>query len=64
MSKPSLLEVVKNVKPEAMVGVSGQPGLFTQEIIQAMQQGVQRPIVFPSSNPTSRVEATPEQILN
>lgn len=61
---PSLLEVVQNVKPEAMVGVSGQPGLFTQEIIKAMQQGVQRPIVFPLSNPTSRVEATPEQILN
>ena len=61
---PSLLEVVQHVHPEAMVGVSGQPGLFTQEIVQAMQQGTQRPIIFPLSNPTSRVEATPEQILN
>ncbi len=60
---PSLLEVIQHVKPEAMVGVSGQPGLFTQEIIKAMQAGTQRPIIFPLSNPTSRVEATPEQVL-
>ena len=60
---PSLLEVVQNVNPQALVGASGQPGLFTQEIIESMHRGTERPIIFPLSNPTSRVEATPEQIL-
>lgn len=61
---PTLLEVVKGVKPHGMIGVSGQPGLFTEEVVKTMHQGVERPIIFPLSNPTSRVEATPEQILN
>lgn len=60
----SLLDVVVNAKPTVLVGVSGQPGLFTEEIIKKMHQNCARPIVFPLSNPTSRVEATPEDILN
>lgn len=60
----SLLDVVVNAKPTVLVGVSGQPGLFTEEIIKKMHQNCTRPIVFPLSNPTSRVEATPEDILN
>lgn len=46
-----------------MIGVSGQPGLFTEEIIREMHQHCERAIVMPLSNPTSRVEATPEDIL-
>ncbi|USD64135.1 NAD-dependent malic enzyme [Vibrio sp. SCSIO 43136] len=59
----SLLDVVNNAKPTILIGVSGAPGLFSQEVIQAMHQGCERPIVFPLSNPTSRVEATPNDIL-
>lgn len=60
----SLLEVMQNGKPDILIGVSGQPGLFTKEVIQTMHAHCARPIVFPLSNPTSRVEATPEDIIN
>ncbi|CCN83638.1 NAD-dependent malic enzyme [Vibrio nigripulchritudo SFn27] len=59
----SLLEVVKNAKPTVLIGVSGAPGLFSKEVIQAMHANCERPIVFPLSNPTSRVEATPNDII-
>lgn len=59
----SLLDVVRNVKPDILIGVSGQPGLFTEEIIREMHQHCPRPIVMPLSNPTSRVEATPQDII-
>lgn len=59
----SLLDVVKNVKPTVLIGVSGQPGLFTEEIIRTMAQHCKRPIVFPLSNPTSRAEAVPADIM-
>lgn len=59
----SLLDVVNNAKPTILIGVSGAPGLFSEEIIKAMHQHCERPIVFPLSNPTSRVEATPKDIL-
>ena len=60
----SLLDVVRNVKPNILIGVSGQPGLFTEEIIREMHKHCPRPIVMPLSNPTSRVEATPQNILS
>ncbi|HAS8472187.1 NAD-dependent malic enzyme [Vibrio vulnificus] len=59
----SLLDVVKNAKPSVLIGVSGAPGLFTQEVIQEMHKHCPRPIVFPLSNPTSRVEAVPADII-
>ncbi len=59
----SLLDVVKNAKPTVLIGVSGQPGLFTQEIIKTLAENCERPIVLPLSNPTSRVEATPADII-
>jgi len=59
----SLLDVVKNGKPTVLIGVSGAPGLFSKELIQAMHANCERPIVFPLSNPTSRVEATPNDII-
>lgn len=60
----SLLEVVRNAKPTILIGVSGQPGLFTEELIREMHKHCPRPIVMPLSNPTSRVEARPEDIIN
>jgi malate dehydrogenase (oxaloacetate-decarboxylating) len=59
----SLLEVMKNGKPTVLIGVSGAPGLFSEEIITEMHKHCKRPIVFPLSNPTSRVEALPEDVL-
>ena len=59
----SLSDVVNNAKPTVLIGVSGAPGLFSEEIIKAMHANCERPIIFPLSNPTSRVEATPFDIL-
>lgn len=60
----SLLDVMNNGKPTVLIGVSGAPGLFSEEIIKAMHVHCARPIVFPLSNPTSRVEATPKDVLH
>jgi malate dehydrogenase (oxaloacetate-decarboxylating) len=59
-----LLDVVKNAKPTVLIGVSGQPGTFTEEAIRAMAKQVDRPIIFPLSNPVSRCEATPQQVAD
>jgi len=61
--QPTLEEVVQFAKPTILIGVSGQPGLFTQQLIQTMQQYCERPIVFPLSNPSKRIEATPQQLI-
>ncbi|MDH5820381.1 NAD-dependent malic enzyme [Acinetobacter pseudolwoffii] len=59
----SLTDVVKHAKPTVLIGVSGQPGLFTQEVVEAMAENSVQPIIFPLSNPTSQVEAVPADIL-
>ncbi|MBF9000095.1 MULTISPECIES: NAD-dependent malic enzyme [Vibrio] len=59
----SLLDVVRQAKPTVLIGVSGAPGLFSEEVIKTMHASCERPIIFPLSNPTSRVEATPNDIL-
>jgi malate dehydrogenase (oxaloacetate-decarboxylating) len=59
----TLADVVRNFKPTILVGVSGQPGAFTREIVQTMLAGCSRPIVFALSNPTGKIEATPQDIL-
>jgi malate dehydrogenase (oxaloacetate-decarboxylating) len=59
----SLLDVVRHVAPHALIGVSGQPGLFTEAVIRAMAAQVRRPIVLPLSNPTPRAEAIPADVL-
>ncbi len=56
-----LAEVVKQVHPTMLLGVSGQPGKFTQQIVTIMAQAVERPIIFALSNPTSKAECTAEQ---
>lgn len=58
-----LLETVRHAKPTVLVGVSGQAGSFTEEIIRTMAANTPRPVIFPLSNPTSRCEATPQQIM-
>ncbi|UYG08165.1 NAD-dependent malic enzyme [Halomonas sp. M4R1S46] len=59
----SLLEVVRQVKPTVLLGVCGQQGLFTEEVIRAMHAGCPSPLVMPLSNPTSRAEALPEDVI-
>ncbi len=59
----SLLDVVRNAKPTTLIGVSGQVGVFTEQVIRAMAATVERPVIFPLSNPTSRSEATPADLL-
>ncbi|MDE1242119.1 NAD-dependent malic enzyme [Vibrio aestuarianus] len=59
----SLHDVMRNGKPTVLVGVSGAPGLFSEEVITEMHKHCPRPIIFPLSNPTSRVEATPNDII-
>lgn len=59
----ALLDVIINAKPTTLIGVSGQPGTFTEDIVRAMAQSVTRPVIFPLSNPTSRCEATPEDLI-
>ena len=59
----SLLDVMHCAKPDILIGVSGQAGLFTEQVIKAMKQGCDLPIVFPLSNPSRQVEARPEQVI-
>ena len=59
----SLSDVVRHFAPTILVGVSGQPGSFTEEIIRNMHKGVARPIVLTLSNPTNKVEARPEDLV-
>ncbi|MDD2769229.1 MAG: NAD-dependent malic enzyme [Methylococcus sp.] len=58
-----LAEVVSNAHPTVLIGVSGVTGAFTEEVIKAMASRVPHPIVLPLSNPTSRCEALPAQVL-
>ncbi|MDR3375875.1 MAG: NAD-dependent malic enzyme [Ancalomicrobiaceae bacterium] len=61
--KAFLFDVIKNAKPTVLIGVAGQAGMFTEEIISEMAKHAQRPIVFPLSNPTSCVEAQPADVI-
>jgi malate dehydrogenase (oxaloacetate-decarboxylating) len=59
----SLGDVVGNAHPTVLVGVSGQPGGFPEGVVRTMAKLTQQPIIFPLSNPTSRSEATPADLL-
>lgn len=58
-----LVDVVHNVKPTILIGTSAQPGAFTQEIVTEMATHCERPIIMPLSNPTSRSEAIPADVI-
>jgi malate dehydrogenase (oxaloacetate-decarboxylating) len=59
----SLLDVVSNAKITVLVGVSAQPGAFTEEIVREMARHTNRPVIFPLSNPTSQSEAIPADLM-
>jgi malate dehydrogenase (oxaloacetate-decarboxylating) len=58
-----LLSVVKEVKPHILIGTSTKPGAFTEEIVREMAKHVDRPIIFPLSNPTKLHEAKPTDLF-
>jgi len=59
----SLLEVVERVRPTTLIGASGQAGAFPEDVVRAAARHVERPVILPLSNPTSRSEATPADLL-
>src|SRR5215207_7828478 len=58
-----LADVVVNAKPTMLIGTSTQPGAFTESIVRQMASTVERPIIMPLSNPTSRCEALPQDLI-
>jgi malic enzyme len=62
-SRYDLAEVIRHVWPTILVGSSGTPGAFTQAALRTMAERAERPVIFPISNPTSKTEAHPSDIL-
>lgn len=59
----SLLDVINNAQASILIGVSGKPGLFTEEVIRQMHARCPRPIILPLSNPSQHVEAHPRDVI-
>ncbi|MGB7435624.1 MAG: NAD-dependent malic enzyme [Candidatus Acidiferrum sp.] len=59
-----LLDVVRHVQPTVLIGVSGQAGVFTEQVVREMAKHIGRPVILPLSNPTSRSEATPQDLMD
>jgi len=55
--------VVAAIEPTVLIGVSGQPGVFGESLVRRMSAAVERPLIFPFSNPTSKSEARPEDLI-
>ena len=60
----TLLDVIRHAQPSVLIGVSGQAGAFTEEAVREMAKHTIRPVIFPLSNPTSRCEATPQDLVD
>ncbi len=60
----ALLDVIRHAKPSVLIGVSGQAGAFTEEAVREMARHAIRPVIFPLSNPSSRSEAAPQDLVN
>ena len=58
-----LLDVIKAVKPTILVGTSTDAGAFTKEVVEAMCENTERPVIFPISNATKKLEATAKQVI-
>ncbi len=58
-----LPDVVRNIRPNILIGVSGQPGMFSEAVVRSMAEANERPIIFPLSNPTERAEARPDDLI-
>src|SRR5918999_5091725 len=61
--KIGLNEVIKNISATILIGVSSQPNQFTESIVRQMASNVDRPIIFPLSNPSDRAEAAPKDLI-
>ena len=60
----TLFDVIRSAKPSVLIGVSGQAGAFTEQAVREMAKHTARPVIFPLSNPTSRSEARPQDLMN
>ena len=58
-----LFETVRRARPTILIGTSSDHGAFVRRIVEAMSEGVERPIVLPLSNPTERIEAMPADVI-
>ncbi len=57
----TLLEAVKTIQPDALIGATGRPGIFSQNVITAMGEQKDHPVIFALSNPTANAECTAEE---
>lgn len=64
VDRKSLLEIVRKVQPHVLIGTSTKPKAFTKEVVQEMAKHVERPIIFPLSNPTRLHEADPKDLFS
>jgi malate dehydrogenase (oxaloacetate-decarboxylating) len=60
----TLLDTIDGAKPTFLLGTSTVPGAFTREVVEAMCAATDRPLIFPISNPTERIEALPDQVID
>ena len=60
----TLLDVIRHAHPTVLIGVSGQAGAFTEQAVREMAKHTIRPVIFPLSNPTSRCEAMPQDLVD
>jgi len=60
----TLQDVIRHAKPSVLIGVSGQAGAFTEDVVREMARNTVRPVIFPLSNPTARCEATPQDLVD
>ncbi|CAN0604488.1 unnamed protein product, partial [Ectocarpus sp. 12 AP-2014] len=58
-----LEETIAQIKPTVLIGVCGQRGIFTEQVVRTMHAGCEHPVIMPLSNPTSQAEATPEDVI-